>query len=373
MSNRPEPDLLRLPTPFHERTSRASRTNDWVDWNGYTVPGSYEDVDTELWALSRGAGLSDLTPMCKYRIKGPQADEYIAHLVTVDTAVLPPAQAAVTPICDHHGRMIAFALVFRFGKGDYALTCETPILPWLAGAAEDFDVSLNDVTAQFAILALDGPLSGDVLARAGLSGAESLGPGAIGVQERKGIALYATRIGMSRHALEVAVTSRDAELFWDRVTKGDPPGLAPAGWRAREAFRIVQGLPREGVEFTSALYADFNGGATPYDMGLARFVDLDRAPFNGQRALRALHGRPGGRRLVHLASAGLPPEPGAPVIAGRKEAGVVTSSARCPATGRTLSLALVSAEAVAGGDLRLVPRPGPAGGRNGAVRARILS
>lgn len=373
MTNHPEPDLLRLPTPFHERTSRASRTNDWVDWNGYTVPGSYEDVDAELWALSRGAGLCDLTPMCKYRIKGPQADDFIAHLVTVNTAALPPAQAAVTPICDRAGRMIALAVVFRFGKGDYALTSKTPILPWLCDVAENFDVSLNDVTAQFAILGLDGPRSGEVLALAGVNGAESLAPGAIGVQERKGIALYATRIGLSRHAVEVAVTARDAELFWDRVTKGSPHGLAPAGWRARDALRVIRGLPREGVEFTSALYADFNGGATPYEMGLARLVDLERGPFNGRRALAALHGQRGGRRLVHLSTQGAPPEPGTPVIAGRKEAGTVTSSARCPATGRTLALALVSAEAAAGGDLRLAPRPGAAGFRHGPARARILS
>ena len=41
-------------TPFHSRTSLASRTNKWYAWNGFTVPTEYSTVELEYTAARNG-------------------------------------------------------------------------------------------------------------------------------------------------------------------------------------------------------------------------------------------------------------------------------------------------------------------------------
>ena len=55
-------------TPFHSRTSLASRTNKYYNWNGFTVPTEYSTTELEYTAARNGTSVMDLTPMCKYMI-----------------------------------------------------------------------------------------------------------------------------------------------------------------------------------------------------------------------------------------------------------------------------------------------------------------
>ena len=68
-------------TPFHSRTSLASRTNKWYNWNGFTVPTEYSTTELEYTAARNGTSVMDLTPMCKYEIKGSDAHKYIVVLI----------------------------------------------------------------------------------------------------------------------------------------------------------------------------------------------------------------------------------------------------------------------------------------------------
>ena len=71
-------------TPFHSRTSLASRTNKWYGWNGYTVPTEYSTTVLEYTAARNGTSVMDLTPMGKYEIIGSDAHHFVDYLVTRD-------------------------------------------------------------------------------------------------------------------------------------------------------------------------------------------------------------------------------------------------------------------------------------------------
>ena len=71
-------------TPFHSRTSLASRTNKWYAWNGFTVPTEYSTVELEYTAARNGTSVMDLTPMGKYEITGDDAHPFVDYLVTRD-------------------------------------------------------------------------------------------------------------------------------------------------------------------------------------------------------------------------------------------------------------------------------------------------
>ena len=57
-------------TPFHSRTSLASRTNHWYTLNGFTVPTEYSTVELEYTSARNCTSVMDLTPMGKYEITG---------------------------------------------------------------------------------------------------------------------------------------------------------------------------------------------------------------------------------------------------------------------------------------------------------------
>ena len=53
-------------TPFHDRTSRLSLSQNWRRWAGYLVAGSYDlTLDREYWAIRNSAALIDVTPLMK--------------------------------------------------------------------------------------------------------------------------------------------------------------------------------------------------------------------------------------------------------------------------------------------------------------------
>ncbi|MFT5520577.1 MAG: aminomethyltransferase, partial [Enterobacterales bacterium] len=59
-------EAMMLKTPFHSRVEAACEINQWDDWQGYTTPDAYTDVELEYFAVRNSVGVFDLSPMTKY-------------------------------------------------------------------------------------------------------------------------------------------------------------------------------------------------------------------------------------------------------------------------------------------------------------------
>jgi aminomethyltransferase len=171
--------------------------------------------------------------------------------------------------------------------------------------ARGLDVRIADTTDELAALALQGPLARDVLeavAQAPLSG--------LRYYRRRPLRLGRVDVDVSRTGYtgdlgyELWVWRDDALALWDiLIEAGAAYGLRPAGILALDVARIEAGLIMAEVDYTSAWHAETTAQAwSPFELGLGRLVDLDRAvPFVGQRALREEASRGGPpRRLVGL-------------------------------------------------------------------------
>ena len=78
-------------TPFHERTSKLCRPQNWRRWAGSLVAGSYELVlDREYWAIRNAAALIDVTPLMKYILKGRDASRLLNRIITRDQSRAAP-------------------------------------------------------------------------------------------------------------------------------------------------------------------------------------------------------------------------------------------------------------------------------------------
>ena len=151
-------------TPLHERTGPLVRAQTWRRWAGYQVASAYDPhPDREYAAVRNAAALFDVSPLYKYRIGGPDAVRLLDRMVTRDVARCGVGQVLYTPWCDVHGKVIDDGTVSRLDERTFRLTSAEPNVRWLGMNAVGLDVTIEEISARTAALALQGPLSRTIL------------------------------------------------------------------------------------------------------------------------------------------------------------------------------------------------------------------
>ena len=158
-----------LTTPLHFYVASESLTNLWCNWNGYTVAEKLTSLDDEYAALRHSAALTDISPLVKYRISGPDAFAWLRRLVTGNLASLAVDEITQVVFCEDRGSVVGDGLLFRLGDSDFRLVTEGHHLAWLIDSTIGHRVHIEDVSATLAAMSLQGPLSCAVLSDAGLS------------------------------------------------------------------------------------------------------------------------------------------------------------------------------------------------------------
>ncbi|WP_405221295.1 aminomethyltransferase family protein [Lentisalinibacter sediminis] len=334
-----------LRTHFHTRTAAANHRNAWQDWKGYTTAAEYTAADLEYFAMRNAAGVFDLCPMTKYRITGPEALPYLDRLVTRDMTKLKPGRVAYAVWCNDAGKVIDDGTIFHLREGEYRLCSQERHLEWLLDAADGFDVTVTEETAEVAALALQGPTSCAVLKEMGLTDVEQLKPFGLTRFRFEGTELTVSRTGFTGDlGYELWIDPDHAEILWDRLfLAGKYRGIRAIGSEALELCRIEAGFIQAGVDFLPADGIVRPGRArSPFELGLDWLVDFTKPNFNGRRALAAELRRGSTWRLVKLDIEGNKPAHHSYIYDSRKkQAGFVTSAAWSPVAKANIALASV--------------------------------
>jgi aminomethyltransferase len=191
-----------------------------------------------------------------------------------------------------------------------------------------------------------------------------------------GVDVHVSRTGYTGDlGYEIWASADDALAVWDALVEaGKPFALEPIGLDALDVLRIEAGFVLQGIDYTCAMRCMTEARkSTPDEAGLGWTVELDRAPFVGQAAIRAERARQPTWAFVGVEvdwaeleqlyeRYGLPPHL-APVAsraalplydARGRHVGQVTSHTWSPVTKRQIGLATVSAEfAEEGTELRI--------------------
>jgi aminomethyltransferase len=381
-------------TPFHARTAPLNRKMQWREWSGYFASSAYADApDIEYNAIREAAALIDVSPLYKYRVRGPDAQRLVDRVIVRDATKLTPGRVYYTPWCDEHGKVIDDGTVHRLDDGSFRWTAADPQLRWLFMNARGLDISVDDDSEAVAALALQGPLSRHVLE--GATG-ESFADLRYFRRRRSsvaGIAIDVSRTGYTGdHGYELWLPASDAPVIWDAISgAGGAYGIRPAGMFALDIVRLEAGLILLDVDYTSARHAMTpEQSYSPFELGLGRLVDFDKGDFVGRVALERER-RAGGpaRRLAGLELAwhgierlhraqGLPPTVSpivdrspVPVFDGRgRQLGRVTSRGWSPLLKRAIGLAsLAAGHAAAGTEVEV---EWTVEGRRGRVPATVV-
>jgi len=337
----------------------------WREWSGYFAASVYADFhDIEYNAIREQAALIDVSPLYKYEIRGRDAGLLVNRVITRDAAKLKVGQVYYTPWCDEAGKVVDDGTVHRLGTHAYRWTAADPQYRWLTLNASGLEVEIEDVSESTAALALQGPLSRDVLEA--VTGESFTDLRYFRRREAKvgGIEIDVSRTGYTGDlGYELWVKADQAVELWDAlVAAGKPFGIRPAGMIALDVVRLEAGLILLEVDYTSARHAMNSDQAySPGEIGLGKLVDFEKGDFVGRRALLEER-RSGGprRRLVGLEiswpdidamynAQGLPPS--APAVVDRSaiplfdtgghQVGRITSHGWSPILKKPIALASV--------------------------------
>jgi aminomethyltransferase len=294
-------------TAFYPRTAPLNRKLQWREWSGYLAASAYHDShEIEYNAIREAAALIDVSPLYKYLVSGPDATALVDRVITRDASKLAVGRVYYTSWCNEHGLVVDDGTVAHLDDGTYRWTAADPSLRWFRMNARGLDVEIEDVSERVSALAVQGPLSRDVL-----EAVTETPWGDLKYFGRRAAQVGRFPVDVSRTGYtgdlgyEVWVESGDAVELWDAfVRAGGPYGIRPAGMLALDIARIEAGLILIEVDFDSVRRSLIpEQSFSPFELGvLGRFVDFEKpADFVGRRALEREQergGRP--RSLVGL-------------------------------------------------------------------------
>lgn len=328
-------------TPLHD--VHAALGASFTDFAGWQMPVRYGSDTAEHRAVRTTAGLFDLTHMGEIELVGPGAGAALDHALVGRPSAIGVGRARYSMICAEDGGIIDDLVVYRLAEEHYLVVANASnvavVAPELVARAEGFDVTVTDTSADWALLAVQGPASAEILAGLTELDVPSLKYYAIDAGTLAGIDVLLARTGYTgEDGFEVYCRPDDAAAVWDALSKaGEAHDLVPAGLACRDTLRLEAGMPLYGHEL--------DRDTTPYEANLGRVVVLDKPEgFVGQAAL-AKRKEEGPRRvLVGLVSTGRrSPRAGYPVVdpASGAEVGIVTSGSPSPTLEKPIAMAYV--------------------------------
>lgn len=342
---------VRLP-PIAAAGAVLEDAGTWKRARCYPVGNETAEAATvrECLAVRNEAGMLDASTLGKIEVAGPDAAAFLSLIYTGDFTGLVPGRCRYAVLTGEDGFIRDDGIVARLTADRFHVTTTTADAAFVLHHMEDYlqtefpglRVWLTSITEQWAVIAVQGPRSAEVLAP--FIPDIDLGPMPhMSVRDGhiRDIPLRLFRVSFTGEAgFELNVPPDQAQRVWDTFLQR---GVTPYGTDAMHVLRAEKGYIVVGQ--------DTDGTVTPDDAGLAWTIAA--GDFVGRRSLSLPDmKRPNRKQLVGL----LPSDPAVVLEEGAQVAGDgavaslghVTSSYFSPALGRGFALA-----SIAGGRARI--------------------
>ena len=311
---------------------------------GWLMPLRYAGEISEHQAVRNAAGLFDLSHMGEIAVTGPQAAAALDYALVGRLSALAPGRARYTMICAPDGGVLDDLIVYRLADEDYLVVANAANTATVAAAlgerAAGHEAQVRDRTAEYALIAIQGPRAAAILAPLAdidLGGVKYYSGYRCTVA---GQPVLLARTGYTgEDGFELFTAPEGAEALWRALaTAGAGDGLVPAGLAARDTLRLEAGMPLYGNELTAEV--------TPFDAGLGRVVVFDKpGDFVGRAALAKRAQAPPRRVLAGLiAGSRRVPRHGYSVTWDGVSCGTVTSGAPSPTLAVPIAMAYLDPE-----------------------------
>jgi aminomethyltransferase len=327
-------------SPLHDEHVRLGAK--MIEFGGWNMPVQYTGIVDEHQTVRTALGVFDISHMGQFFVAGERASSWLNRILTNNVERLSVGQGQYTLMLNERGGVIDDLIIYRVGDADWLLIVNASKIEedyaWLREHL-DAAVSLEDQSASFAGLAVQGPKAADWFER---FFGDIVPPARNGILrlERQGVPLYIGRTGYTgEDGFELFFPSEHgAAVLRDVLEAGAPLGVKPAGLGARDTLRMEMCYPLNGN--------DLSPERTPIEAGLGFFVDLEKPEFIGREVLadQKANGAPSRLAAFRMVGAAPPPRSHYPVFKDGTQVGETCSGGLSPSLKTGIGLAYLPPE-----------------------------
>lgn len=309
---------------------------------GYNMPISYAGIKAEHKTVREAVGVFDVSHMGEFIVKGPEALDLIQKVTSNDASKLEAGKIQYSCFPNGKGGIVDDLLVYQLAENEYMLVVNASNMDkdwnWI-NEQNTFDAQLENVSDNFALLAVQGPKAAEALqsltdvnlaevkyytfTTGTFAGLEDIILSATGYTGSGGFELY--------------IPSEKAEAVWDKVFEaGKAFGIEPIGLGARDTLRLEMGF---------CLYGnDIDDTTSPLEAGLGWITKLNKGDFIDSDYLKNQKAEGTSRRLIgfEMIDRGIPRHDYLIEDADGNEIGKVTSGTQAPSLNKAIGMAYVN-------------------------------
>ena len=322
-----EAPLLQGPLESRHRDRGAT----FAPFGGWSMPVSYAGTVGEHNATRTAVGLFDVSHLGKALVAGPGAAEFVNSALTADLRRIGPGQAQYTLCCTPDGGVIDDLIAYYVSDDEIFLVpnaANTASVVTALQSQAPQAISITDQHREYAVLAVQGPRSADVLST------------------YSGVPVRVCRTGYTgEHGYELLPPWDSAPVVFDALAaQVEAHDGQLAGLGARDTLRTEMGYPLHGHELSLAI--------SPLQARSGWAVGWSKEAFWGRDALLAEKQAGPARLLRGLRAVGRGvPRADMTVLSGSTPVGVTTSGTFSPSLNVGIALALIdSAAGISDGD-----------------------
>jgi aminomethyltransferase len=319
-------------------THRASGAK-MVDYCGWDMPVEYSGITREHLAVRTAAGLFDVSHMGEIEVRGPQALALLQHVTCNDVSRLQDYQAQYSALMLPSGCAIDDCVVHRFAPDHYFLCVNA------ANTDEDYawivqcnspGAEVQDVSAQYAQIALQGPRALAILAKVTEADHSDLKYYWFRRARCAGVEGLLARTGYTgEDGFEFYFPPASSVQVWNTLLDaGRAEGLIPAGLGARNTLRLEAGFVLYGHELDQE--------TTLLEANLGWIAKFEKGDFLGRDVLLQQRTKGTAKKLIGFEMTDrAPARDSYPVCAQGKKIGYVTSGSPAPFLKKNIGMAYV--------------------------------
>jgi folate-binding protein YgfZ len=247
---------------------------------------TFSDLSQELAALTEGSGIFDLGYRGQIAVSSADRLRWLNGMLTNNIQGLVEDTGNYSFVLNAQGRIQGDCDAFRMANHLLVITDRSQI-PALLAHFDHYiimdDVAIEDISETRTALGLAGALAPQLLTALGITTLPTATPDALWLLQTRVCGVPVQLVGGYPTALprfELWCANENVRTLWEVLLTA---GAIPCGLRAAETLRVLEGIPRYGIDITSR--------DLPQETSQSRALHFSKGCYLGQEIVERIRSR----------------------------------------------------------------------------------